>query len=47
MLLYKSLLYFNEADEQESPVMLESVTWETIKREIEIVVLNTFKRKII
>ena len=46
-LLYKSLLYFNDADEQETPVIFESVAWETIKKEIKKEVLNTFKRKII
>jgi len=46
-LLYKSLLYFNDADEEETPVIFESVTWETIKKEIKKEVLNTFKRKII
>lgn len=30
----KSLVYFNDADEQESPIMFDNITWEQVKKNI-------------
>lgn len=38
--LLKSLVYFNDADDQPSPLMFEDVTWMQVKAEITTVVLK-------
>lgn len=45
-MLYKSLLFFDEADLIKAPRLFNPVSWESVKRVITKETLNTFRKKI-